>query len=182
VRGGVRERGVHRPDLGAAFDFVPVEESHLPMLREWLLRPHVARWWGDPGSPEAMRTEHRRNASRPNATREYIVNLDGAPIGFIQSYVVMGSGDGWWQDETDPGARGIDQFLADASKLGQGIGRAMIGAFVQVLFADPAVTVVQTDPSPANGRAIRCYQAAGFVAAGIVATPDGDALLMRRSR
>jgi RimJ/RimL family protein N-acetyltransferase len=58
----------------------------------------------------------------------------------------------------------------------------MIGAFVQVLFADPAVTVVQTDPSPANGRAIRCYQAAGFVAAGIVATPDGDALLMRRSR
>jgi RimJ/RimL family protein N-acetyltransferase len=44
------------------------------------------------------------------------------------------------------------------------------------------VTVVQTDPSPANARAIRCYQAVGFVAVGVVATPDGDALLMRRSR
>lgn len=182
MRGGVREQGVRRRDIEAAFDFVPVEESHLPMLREWLLRPHVARWWGDPGSLEAMRDEHRRDASQPNATRKYIATLDREPIGFIQSYLVMGSGGGWWEDETDPGTRGIDQFLADASKLGQGIGRAMIGAFVQVLFADPAVTVVQTDPSPTNAHAIRCYQAAGFVAAGIVATPDGDALLMRRSR
>jgi RimJ/RimL family protein N-acetyltransferase len=50
------------------------------------------------------------------------------------------------------------------------------------LFEDPAVTVVQTDPSPDNTRAIRCYAAAGFEAVGEVVTPDGPALLMRCRR
>jgi hypothetical protein len=43
-------------------------------------------------------------------------------------------GRGWWEDETDPGARGIDQFLAEAHQLNQGIGRRMIRAFVNNLF------------------------------------------------
>jgi RimJ/RimL family protein N-acetyltransferase len=103
-------------------------------------------------------------------------------VGFVQSYVVLGSGDGWWEDETDPGARGIDQFLAHESQLNQGLGRAMVRAFVARLFADAAVTVVQTDPSPDNTRAIRCYAAAGFEPVGEVTTPDGPALLMRCRR
>jgi hypothetical protein len=64
--------------------------------------------------------------------------MDGEPIGFIQSYVVMGCGGGWWANETDPGARGSDQFLAEADQLGQGLGRAMIRAFVGRLLADPS--------------------------------------------
>ena len=38
--------------------------------------------------------------------------LNGEPIGYAQSYVALGSGDGWWEEETDPGVRGIDQSLA----------------------------------------------------------------------
>jgi hypothetical protein len=30
-------------------------------------------------------------------------------------YVALGAGDGSWEDEIDPGVRGIDQFLADPS-------------------------------------------------------------------
>ncbi len=62
----------------------------------------------------------------------------------------MGSGHGWWEDVIDPGVRGIDQ-------LNQGMGRAMVRAFTAQLLADPAVSLVQTDPSPDNARAIRCY-------------------------
>jgi len=94
----------------------------------------------------------------------------------------MGSGQGWWEDETDPGARGIDQFLANAEQLGQGLGSAMVRAFVEQLFQNPRVTTVQTDPSPENERAIRCYRRAGFVAIRKVSTPDGPALLMRKER
>jgi aminoglycoside 6'-N-acetyltransferase-1b len=54
----------------------------------------------------------------------------------------------------------------------------MVRAFVQFLFADPAVTRIQTDPTPENRRAIRCYEKAGFRAIGEVNTPDGRALLM----
>jgi RimJ/RimL family protein N-acetyltransferase len=94
----------------------------------------------------------------------------------------MGSGAGWWEQETDPGARGIDQFLANPEQLGQGLGTAMISAFVNQLFQDPTVTKVQTDPSPKNERAIRCYRRVGFVEAGEVITPDGLALLMVKQR
>jgi RimJ/RimL family protein N-acetyltransferase len=54
----------------------------------------------------------------------------------------------------------------------------MIRAFLEQLFQDPAVTRVQTDASPANRRAIRCYEKAGFKAIGQVSTPDGPALLI----
>jgi RimJ/RimL family protein N-acetyltransferase len=54
----------------------------------------------------------------------------------------------------------------------------MVRAFIERLFADPAVTRIQTDPSPDNARAIRCYQKAGFDPVGVVATPDGPALFM----
>jgi len=164
------------------FAFEAVAERHLAMLREWLLRPHVAQWWGEAETLDELRASYIDALERPNATRAYVVTLDGAPIGFIQCYVVEGAGDGWWEDETDPGARGIDQFIADAGLLDRGLGRAMIRAFVAKLFDDPAVTVVQTDPHPANVRAIRCYEAAGFVRAGAVRTPDGDAMLMRCAR
>ena len=87
-------------------------------------------------------------------------------------------GDGWWLDEQDPGVRGIDQFLAHSEQLGRGVGTAMVRAFVLHLFADPTVTRIQTDPSPRNRRAIRCYEKAGFHAVGEVDTPDGRALFM----
>jgi aminoglycoside 6'-N-acetyltransferase Ib len=164
------------------FAFMPIAEGHLAMLREWLLRPHVAKWWGDAESIAELRAAYVDNLSQPNATRAYIATLADMPVGFIQCYVVKGSGDGWWEGETDPGARGIDQFLADAHLLGRGLGRAMIRAFLEKLFDDETVTVVQTDPHPANVRAIRCYEAAGFARVGVVQTPDGEALLMRRER
>ena len=76
----------------------------------------------------------------------------------------------------------IDQFLADGSRLNQGIGTAMVRAFVDRLLAVPTTTRVQTDPSPTNKRAIRCYEKAGFTRSREVDTPDGRALLMYRDR
>lgn len=165
------------------FTFVPLQAQHLPLLHGWLSRPHVAQWWQPTPSIDELHADYIAPAlDGPGATHAHIACKDGEPIGFIQSYTVMGSGDGWWEDETDPGARGIDQFLAHADQLGQGLGRAMIRAFVARLFDDPAVTVVQTDPSPHNERAIRCYRAAGFAPEGEVLTPDGPALLMKCRR
>lgn len=170
-----RER---RVQSSMPMEFTPLAEADLPMLHEWLGRPHVAAWWG----PADSIAELREDFLTGGTTRAFIARAGGEAIGFLQCYVVMGSGDGWWEDETDPGARGIDQFLAHEAQLNQGLGRAMVKAFVAEIFKDPGVTVVQTDPSPRNLRAIRCYAAAGFEAAGEVLTPDGPALLMRCRR
>jgi RimJ/RimL family protein N-acetyltransferase len=166
----------------SAITFRQLSPADLPMLHEWLTRPHVAEWWQPTPSFSDVEEEFTPLTYHDASTRGYIALLDDAPLGFIQSYVVLGSGDGWWEDETDPGARGIDQFLADPDRLNQGLGRAMIRTFVDGLFRDPSVTRVQTDPSPANDRAIRCYERAGFTALREVITPDGPALLMLRER
>jgi RimJ/RimL family protein N-acetyltransferase len=152
--------------------------ADLPMLHEWLVRPHVAEWWSPTPSLVEVEREFEPLIRRQSTTRAYLALGDGVPIGYIQSYVAKDSGEGWWPDEQDPGVRGIDQFLAHADQLGRGVGTAMVAAFVQRLFTDPAVTRIQTDPSPSNPRAIRCYEKVGFRRLGEINTPDGRALLM----
>ena len=148
------------------------------MLHEWLQRPHVAEWWAPTPSYDEVAEEFAPLARPGHRDQGYIAFEQDQPIGYIQSYVVQDSGDGWWEDEQDPGARGIDQFLAASDQLGRGLGTRMVRAFVERLFEDPAVTHVQTDPDPRNARAIRCYEKAGFRAVKEVDTPDGRALLM----
>ena len=72
------------------------------MLHDWLLRPHVAQWWGEAESAAALRSHYLLMAGQANATRAYVVSFATTPIGFIQSYVVLGSGGGWWENELDP--------------------------------------------------------------------------------
>ena len=138
----------------------------------------MAEWWQPTPTFAELEEEYGEHFAGLSGVKPYFVIADGSPIGYIQSYTAMGSGDGWWTEEQDPGVRGIDQFLANAGDLGRGLGSRMVRAFVAELFADPEVTKVQTDPSPKNGRAIRAYEKAGFRALREVDTPDGRALLM----
>lgn len=153
------------------------------MLQDWLARPHVAEWWTPTPTLPEMMDEFGPAIAGEGPVACFIATVEGNPIGFIQSYIpALCHDDGWWLDEHDPSVRGIDQFLADGSQLNQGIGAAMIRAFIARLFEDPTVTGIQTDPEPSNHRAIRCYEKAGFAACRTVITPDGPALLMYCAR
>jgi len=152
------------------------------MLQEWLGRPHVAQWWQPTPTLKEVQEEFGPLTVPGARDQAYIASADGRDIGYIQSYVVKDSGGGWWPDEQDPGARGIDQFLANADQLGRGLGTELIRAFLERLFADVSVSRVQTDPAPDNLRAIRCYEKSGFRRVREVDTPDGCALLMACDR
>lgn len=160
-------------------------DDDLPTLHDWLNRPHIVEWWGGEEarpSLEDVLTGYQPALMAKDSVTPYIALLGQEPIGFAQSYIVLGSGDGWWEDETDPGARGIDQSLANEAQLGQGLGTKLVRALVELLFADPSVTKIQTDPAPHNFRAVRCYEKAGFVQQKIITTPDGPALYMVQTR
>jgi aminoglycoside 6'-N-acetyltransferase Ib len=165
-----------------ALHFQRLTENDLLMLAEWLRRPHVAEWWTDCQTLAEVREQYLPTLPDDSTVLPYIVYQESLPIGYIQSYVAAGAGDGWWPDEHDPGVRGIDQFLADADSLGRGLGTQMVREFVQFLFEDPAVTRIQADPAPSNLRAIRCYEKVGFRRVGVINTPDGAAMLMVMDR
>ncbi len=153
----------------------------LPMLHEWLNRAHVVEWWGSEAerlSFDEVRAKYLPRVTDGARVTPYIAMLDDRAIGYAQSYAAKDAGGGWWEDVTDPGVRGIDQFLANENLLGQGWGTKLVTSLVDLLFRDPLVTMIQTDPDPNNARAIRCYEKAGFQAERTVVTPDGEALYM----
>lgn len=167
----------------ADFSFRALSKADLPLLREWLARPHVAELGGPLPSLEELEQDMLPQDVRPRRHACFFAILRKTPVGFIQWYAPAAwHEDGWWLDEHDPGVRGIDQFLANAEQLSHGLGTAMVRAFVATLFADSAVTRIQTDPAPTNGRAIRCYEKAGFHSVREIETRDGPALLMYLDR
>lgn len=162
-----------------------MSESDIPMLHDWLNRPHIVQWWGGEAqrpSAEETRAKYLPRVMAAERVTPYIVMLADTPIGYAQSYVALGSGGGWWAEETDPGVRGIDQSLADPELLGKGLGTRLVSALADLLFLDPAVTRIQTDPASDNARAIRCYEKAGFRQVKAIVTPDGTAVYMIRER
>jgi RimJ/RimL family protein N-acetyltransferase len=161
------------------FEFRALTERDLPLLHEWMGRPHVREWWHGEMSLEDVRDKYLPRIAAGSG-RPYLAYLDGQAVGYIQSYVAAEVGRGWWPDCADHGVLGIDQFLADAARLGKGLGRRMASQFAHRLFREAGATQIQVDPDPSNARAIRCYTAAGFRPVGPVKTPNGDALLMVR--
>ena len=98
-----------------------------------------------------------------------------SPICSATSLTAWNSGFG----EHPHGTRGIDQFIGEPDMIERGHGSAFIRAFVDARSREGVPRIV-TDPDPANTRAVRAYQKAGFEKAGMVDTPDGPALLMVR--
>ena len=160
------------PERTAPYSFRPVTPEDLSLISVWLGRRHVAEWWDDSDSGLA---EIRQALTDP-ATRPQIVALDDRPIGYIQSYDPHLEEGHPYQDQPQ-GTLGIDQFIGEPDLVGLGHGSRFIAAFVDGLFRQGAARVV-TDPHPANGRAIRAYQKAGFRSFDTRHSVYGDVLLM----
>jgi aminoglycoside 6'-N-acetyltransferase len=163
-----------RPSDPHRYSFRPVGHDDLPMLAVWLDRPHVAEWWDDKDD----KVGEIRAAMTDPATHPYIVELEGRPIGYIQCYDPHLEEDHPYRDQPK-GTLGIDQFIGEPELVGIGHGSRLIAAFVEGLFRRGAPRVV-IDPHPANGRAIRAYEKAGFKPIGRRTTIYGEALMMAR--
>ena len=155
------------------YDFRAVTEADLPMLSAWLAEPHVAEWWNDrPGTALAEIVE----AMDSDSTEPLVVELDGKPIGYVQSYDPHLEDDHPYQDQPF-GTLGIDVTIGVPELVGIGHGSRLVRAFVEILFEEGCPRVI-IDPHPGNGRAIRAYEKAGFRRLGERITPFGPALIM----
>jgi aminoglycoside 6'-N-acetyltransferase len=155
------------------YHFRPMSAADLPLVRDWLARPHVAAWWHDADAFEFVSGDLSHHD-----VAQFIVAVDERPLGYLQCYRL-----GDWHAGFGPqpgGTRGIDQFIAAPDMLGRGHGSAFIRQFAEGLLASGTPRIV-IDPTPTNPRAIRACEKAGFRRDREVATPDGRALLMVRN-
>jgi RimJ/RimL family protein N-acetyltransferase len=166
--------------MNADVSFTRLSAGDLPLLHEWLSRPHVAAYWDEPIALQDMAGKFAAHM-RSEIVFGYVASLDGVPAAYVQTYAAAKVGGGWWPNEA-AGTWGVDQFLADGARLGQGLGTQLVRALVAFVFARHGADAIITDPRPDNLRAVRCYEKAGFRRIGVVETPDGPALLMRIER
>jgi aminoglycoside 6'-N-acetyltransferase len=161
--------------MASPYQFRPMSVADLPMVRRWLEAPHVAQWWRDPDEQFALVSEDLNHS----AMDQFVVTADDRPFAYLQCYDPTA-----WSNNglgTHPlGTRGIDQFIGEPDMIDRGHGSALIRSFVDDLLKKGTPRVV-TDPDPANLRAVRAYEKAGFQKIRLVDTPDGRALLMVRN-
>jgi aminoglycoside 6'-N-acetyltransferase len=155
------------------YAFRPMSAGDLPTIKRWLETPHVSEWWHDPAEQFELVSG---DLDHPDMA-QFIVGVDGWEFAYLQCYNLSA-----WHTGLGPqpdGTRGLDQFIGEVDMLGCGHGAVFVRAFADRLLVAGTPRVV-TDPDPANGRAIRSYEKAGFRRDRLVETPDGMALLMIR--
>ena len=156
------------------YGFREVTDADLPMIAGWLTRPHMREWWDDPETEIAAIREHIDSVS----VEPLIIELDGEAIGYLQTYDPHLEDGHPYQDQPF-GTLGIDLSIGEPELVGIGHGSALLCQFVEELFSEGVPRVI-IDPDPANARAIRAYEKAGFRPLGERVSVYGHVLLMAR--
>lgn len=166
---------------GGRFSFERATRSDFGLLSRWLAEPHVARWWNDDPSAEAVTVDFGPTADHLEPGEDFIAFHDGEPIGFIQfARLADYPDDAAELADVYPvgaGAASIDYLIGDPRRVGQGLGTAMITAFVDFVWdRHPDVTHLVVPVNSSNEASWRALRNAGFrlVARGDI-EPDNSA-------
>ena len=129
-----------------AVDLRPLGRADFALLSGWLREPAVEWWWHDDPAPEALEERYGPSIDGTDPTRVLIGSTDGEPIGLVQWY--------WLGDEPEfseqiaaatpvpEGAVSIDYLIGEADRRGRGLGAAMIGAVLTVVWRAGASAVI----------------------------------------
>ena len=152
--------------LAPDFTFAPLREDDLELVRAWLLRPHVRRWYDDVATatyPDDTLSDYRAAMRGEDPTDLYVIGLDGRPIGVVQSYRIDDHPEYAAEVALGRPAIGIDLFIGESDLIGHGHGPALIRAFLRdVAFPRYEGDLCVIGPTVSNVAAIRAYEKAGF--------------------
>jgi aminoglycoside 6'-N-acetyltransferase len=157
-----------------AVSLVAFDRSRAPLLAEWLARPHVARWYPDPG----VRLEWALDP--PPGGANALIACAGRPIGYLSCQkVARETLDSLGLFEIPAGSVDIDILIGETGDVGRGFGPQALRLLVDRLRADPSVPLLGLTPSVDNLAAQRAYEKAGFRKAGEYEPPGfGRGVLM----
>jgi aminoglycoside 6'-N-acetyltransferase len=141
-------------------EFQPLRKDYLPLLRDWLTREHVRRWWRDPIESLA---EYEQAIDGLDPTDHYLILLDGRPVGMIETYLVSDHPE--WEAivQVGEGVAGVDLLIGEEELIGRGLGPQALEGFVNdVVFANPGTHACVASVDEANRRSWRAFEKAGF--------------------
>ncbi|MHB8488082.1 MAG: GNAT family N-acetyltransferase [Candidatus Dormibacteria bacterium] len=143
----------------------------LARIVAWRNSPHVREWW-DPDDPlltEAAAVEELGlRAGGDHETTSCIIELAGAPVGYIQCYP-------WDAEEAylaeiglslPQGSWGLDVFIGDHLLAGRGIGSRAVSLLSDHLFTEESAAAVALITEVSNARAQAAYVHAGMRVSG----------------
>lgn len=125
----------------------PATDDDVELLVAWHADPEVSRYWDD----ETFTAGEVRDRLARERVDGWIVEADGAPVGYLQS---------WWEED-EPRRGGLDGFLVPDAR-GRGLLPDAARSLARSLL-DSGWESVTVDPYAWNERAVRGWQKAGFV-------------------
>ena len=152
-----------------SISFRPLARADLPLLQRWLSESHVARWWNESTDPVSLLAKYGPRIDGADPTHVFVIEYLRRPVGWIQWYRWADYPEHASQLGADPQSVGIDLAIGEKETTGMGLGPIVIYQFLdQMIFVDPAVTAVITDPPEENVRSLRAFGKAGFTVANTV--------------
>ncbi|OHV35330.1 MULTISPECIES: GNAT family N-acetyltransferase [Pseudofrankia] len=155
-----------------------LDESDFALLRGWLERPHVARWWNHETTAAAVQRDFGPAARGEEPSEDFLALLDERPIGLMQRCRIADYPED--HDQLAPivdvpaGAIGIDYLIGEPDQIGRGLGPDMITSMILRIWSDfPEATCVMVSVVAANRASWRALEKAGLrrVGQGAIA-PD----------
>jgi RimJ/RimL family protein N-acetyltransferase len=145
-----------------AFRRFAVED--MQQLYLWLARPHVAKWYSpSPSSFAEMVAKYAPRTEEGSVVESFIVRVDGADCGYIQTYPVAAFDDYARAVQCGDGAAAVDLFIADAWRMGRGLGTSLLRQFVdEIVFGTNHASECVASPVEGNLASIRAFEKAGF--------------------
>jgi GrpB-like predicted nucleotidyltransferase (UPF0157 family) len=143
--------------------FALLKNEHLPLLKEWLLTPHVKECW-DPEidwTDKLIKEKFGKYINTNSSTKAYVICVKDLPIGYIQSYSMKENPpvDDLGIDLTR--AAGIDLFIGKEDFTGKGLSSYIINRFVyNSIWSQYELCLV--DPEACNLKVIHIYEKCGF--------------------
>jgi aminoglycoside 6'-N-acetyltransferase len=161
-------------------DLRPLRRDDLALVVEWLSRPHVAEWWAAPQGAEEVEQEFGPCIDGTDPTLVFVCTVAAIPVGMVQLYRLDDNPD-YARAVGLAGGAGIDLFIGEGDRRGQGLGPAIITLAAQTIWRHyPEVSCAMAGPSVRNARSIRAFEKCGFSTWGTVSIPGetDDALVL----
>jgi aminoglycoside 6'-N-acetyltransferase len=159
--------------MQASISFRRLGRSDFPLLQEWLSAPHVNAWWRERLDLTSVEEKYGPRVDGVEPTHVFVMEHNGRPVGWIQWYRWSDYPHHAGQLRAELTSAGIDLAIGEPAMTGLGLGPVAIREFLnQIVFADPCVTAVVTDPEAGNVRSLSAFRKAGFTLTDTVQLGD----------